>query len=86
MDQALHAATIALRLLNDRRTAAGGISRDIWLVHRVIPLADGKIDKPPAPGFRTNDPTSWCSLDDAIEEALRYPPGTAGVGFAIPPA
>src|SRR5271166_4628832 len=72
------------RLLNAAAPVVQAFSGKIWLVHLIIKLANGKIDKPPAPGFRTNDPKSWVSLEDAVDEMLRYPPGEAGVGFVIP--
>jgi hypothetical protein len=83
MDQAYAHDHERTRLLETAAPLLQTFPGDIWLVHRIIQLPDGKIDKPPTPGFRTNDPTSWCSLADAIEQALRYPPGDAGVGFAI---
>ena len=57
---------------------------NIWLVHLIARRPDGRVDKPPAPGFRTNDPATWYSLAQAIEQAGQYPPGAAGIGFSIP--
>lgn len=56
---------------------------DIWLAHQIIERPNGQLDKPPAPGFRSNDPTTWCTLGAAAAIAEGYPSGTAGVGFAI---
>jgi hypothetical protein len=55
----------------------------IWLPHEIVELADGRLDKPPVQSFRTNDPTTWCTLGEAVAIAERYPPGAAGIGFAI---
>jgi hypothetical protein len=55
---------------------------DVWLVHEVVKKPNGKLDKPPAPGFRSNDSTTWCSLTDAVSLAQSCSP-TAGVSFAI---
>lgn len=83
MDQAYARDHERARLRETAAPLLAAFPDKIWIVHLIIKLPDGRIDKPPAPGFRTNDPTSWISLDDAIDEMLRYPPGEAGVGFAI---
>jgi hypothetical protein len=60
---------------------------DIWLAHAIVAKPNGKLDKPPLAGFRTNDPTSLCALDVAVSVAVsvaaEQPDGAAGVGFAI---
>ncbi|MBK9517483.1 MAG: hypothetical protein IPO09_09045 [Anaeromyxobacter sp.] len=54
-----------------------------WTVWRARSktVADGttKIDK--VPTARTNDPTTWLTLDQALAEAP--PPGAGGIGFIL---
>jgi hypothetical protein len=56
---------------------------DIWLVHALIKKPNGKLDKPPLPGFRSNDKTTWIGIADAIELMQRQPDGSAGISYAI---
>jgi hypothetical protein len=81
MDQ--HARLDLSQLLSAATPILEAFPGEIWLAHEVVELADGKLDKPPCQGFRTNQPDSWCSIGTAVTIAERYAPGTAGVGFAI---
>jgi AAA domain/Primase C terminal 2 (PriCT-2) len=56
---------------------------DIWLACALIEKPNGKLDKPPLPGFRTNRPASWVSLGAAIARAEAHTASPAGVGFMI---
>lgn len=53
-----------------------------WLPHRLIRMADGKLDKPPCEGATTNRPESWFTLDAALI-LLGSRNNVAGIGFAI---
>jgi hypothetical protein len=78
-----HARLDLAQLLSAAVPLVAAFPGDIWLAHEIIERANGKQDKPPCPGFRTNAPDSWCALAGAIAVAERYPPGAVGVGFAI---
>jgi hypothetical protein len=81
MDQ--HARLESAQLRSAAQPLLDAFPGDIWLAHEIVELPSGKLDKPPVSGFRSNDSTSWCSLESAIAIAERYPPGAAGVSFAI---
>lgn len=53
-----------------------------WLPWRAIRKPNGKLDKPPALGARSNDPTTWRTLERALKE-LSTEPSVAGIAFAI---
>ncbi len=72
------------RLLNTAAPLLQAFPDKMWIVHLIVVKADGKIDKPPAPGFRSSDPDCRLTLPDAIEQVQHYPPGGAGVSFVIP--
>jgi hypothetical protein len=53
-----------------------------WLPHELIRKPDGKLDKPPCAGARSNDPKTWFTIDKALD-LLAAPNNVAGIGFAI---
>jgi hypothetical protein len=55
-----------------------------WLPWAAVPRPNGKIDKIPVMGTRTNAPHSWRTWTDALTD-LASEPDVAGVGFGIVP-
>jgi len=53
-----------------------------WLPHALIRRPDGRLDKPPCEGSTTADPSTWFTLDGALERLAGHN-GVAGIGFAI---
>jgi len=68
------------------RVAAGPLSAVLpqaaWLPHRLVRLANGRLDKPPCEGAVSNRPETWVTLDKALELLISRP-HVAGIGFAI---
>src|SRR5690242_15370671 len=53
-----------------------------WLTYALVPRPDGRLDKPPCGGATTNNPSTWCTLDDALQ-MLTQSNQAAGIGFIV---
>ena len=53
-----------------------------WILWKYSKPVRGKRTKPPCVGFKTNDPTTWLSFEDAVQRAESYPK-VAGIGFVL---
>lgn len=71
------------QLLAAARPLLQAFPGDIWLAYELVQKSNGKFDKPPVEGFRTNDTSTWVDLPAAVAIAEQYEPGAAGVGFGI---
>lgn len=53
-----------------------------WLPHALVRKPNGKLDKPPRCGSTSDDPSTWFTLDGALEKLSGHN-DVAGVSFAI---
>jgi hypothetical protein len=83
MDQHTRANHDRARLLEAAAPIVTHFPGAIWMPFETELKANGKLDKLPALGCKTNDPASWFTLEDAIDALEQYP-ALAGIGFAIP--